>query len=63
MPIKPCTEPQVGLLHVNVRAGNSRMEAVFPESRKTLQEADPEVFDLVQAEKKRQWYVISSMMT
>ena len=31
------------------------MDAMFPEARRTLQEADPEVFQLVQEEKKRQW--------
>jgi hypothetical protein len=32
------------------------MQAMFPEARHTLKEADPEVFQLVQDEKKRQWY-------
>lgn len=32
------------------------MDGVFPEALKTLAEADPEVYELVQAEKKRQWY-------
>jgi hypothetical protein len=31
------------------------MDAVFPEALKSLKEADSEVYDLVQAEKKRQW--------
>ena len=31
------------------------MDKMFPEARKTLQDADPEVYKLVQDEKKRQW--------
>jgi glycine hydroxymethyltransferase len=31
------------------------MEHVFPEALKSLQEADPEIFSLVQDEKVRQW--------
>lgn len=35
------------------------MEAVFPEALKPLADADPEVYQLVQDEKKRQWYARS----
>lgn len=31
------------------------MDSVFPEARKVLAEADPEVAALVQEEKRRQW--------
>ena len=31
------------------------MEAVFPEALKSLQEADPEVYGIIEDEKKRQW--------
>jgi hypothetical protein len=31
------------------------MDAVFPEARSVLKDADPEMYDLVQAEKVRQW--------
>ena len=31
------------------------MDNMFPEARRTLQDADPEVYKLVQEEKKRQW--------
>ena len=31
------------------------MDSVFPEARKTLLEADPEVAGLVEEEKRRQW--------
>lgn len=36
------------------------MDAMFPEARKTLEQADPEVYQLVQQEKKRQWCGIPS---
>lgn len=39
------------------------MDAMFPEARKTLQDADPEVFQLVQDEKKRQWCAATPLTT
>jgi hypothetical protein len=33
------------------------MKGVFPEALLTLQEADPEVFNIIEDEKARQWYV------
>ena len=34
---------------------DDKMDAMFPEARRTLEEADPEVHKLVKAEMKRQW--------
>ena len=31
------------------------MQSVFPEALKSLREADPEVFGILEDEKKRQW--------
>ena len=31
------------------------MEGVFPEALKSLKEADPEVYGIIEDEKKRQW--------
>jgi hypothetical protein len=33
----------------------SAMDAVFPESHLRVQEADPEVYGIIQDEKRRQW--------
>lgn len=33
----------------------ANMKAVFPEALKSLKEADPEVFSIVEQEKVRQW--------
>lgn len=43
------------------QAESHTMEAVFPEALKTLREADPEVFGIIEDEKKRQWYARASM--
>jgi len=34
------------------------MQSVFPEALQSLREADPEVFGIIEDEKKRQWYVL-----
>ena len=34
------------------------MESVFPEALRSLREADPEIFGIIEDEKKRQWYAI-----
>jgi hypothetical protein len=35
------------------------MQSVFPEALQSLREADPEVFGIIEDEKKRQWYVLT----
>ena len=34
------------------------MKPVFPESLTKLQEADPEVFGIIEDEKQRQWWAL-----
>lgn len=36
---------------------HSAMDPVFPEAHKTLKDADPEVFGIIEDEKARQWWV------
>jgi hypothetical protein len=40
----------------NGHASGSVMEAVFPEALKSLKEADPEVYGIIEDEKARQWW-------
>lgn len=41
---------------MNGHAQHSNVD-VFPEALKSLKEADPEIFDIIQDEKARQWWV------
>jgi glycine hydroxymethyltransferase len=36
-------------------AANNSMQAVFPEALKPLAQADPEVYSIIEDEKRRQW--------
>lgn len=40
----------------NGHASGSAMDAIFPEALKTLKEADPEVYGIIEDEKARQWW-------
>jgi hypothetical protein len=58
----PCGVQRFGTPHSwTCRAVQTGMDAIFPEALKTLKDADPEVFALVQAEKKRQWCVLTGV--
>jgi hypothetical protein len=39
----------------NGNGHQAALSAVFPEAHLSLQEADPEVYGIIQDEKKRQW--------
>lgn len=40
--------------HLNV------LNRIFPEAHLSLKEADPELYAIIEDEKRRQWYVVSN---
>lgn len=50
-------------VHENGVAKAGAMQAVYPEALKTLKEVDPDVYGIIEDEKRRQWYAQIAGMT